>query len=80
VLKRNTKSQAIIGAVQLKYHASVNKLSARHPKNALLGRYNERENRVTRDEGFVSTIRVQGEPLGILLERCTHFSRIRLPA
>jgi hypothetical protein len=38
VLKRNTKSQAIIEAVQLKYHVSVNKLSARRAKHALLGR------------------------------------------
>jgi hypothetical protein len=37
-LKRNTKSQAIIEAVQLKYHVSVNKLSARGAKHALLGR------------------------------------------
>jgi len=38
VIKRNTRSQAIIEAVQLKYHVSVNKLSARRPKHALLGR------------------------------------------
>ena len=38
VLKRNTKSQAIIEAVQLKYHVSVNQLSARRAKQALLGR------------------------------------------
>jgi len=38
VLNRNTKSQAIIEPIQLKYHVSVNRLSARRAKHALLGR------------------------------------------
>jgi len=37
-LKRNTKSQAIMEAIQLKYHVSANKLSARRVKHGLLGR------------------------------------------
>jgi hypothetical protein len=38
VLKRNTKSQAIVEVIQPKYHVSINKLPARRAKHTLLGR------------------------------------------